>query len=373
MTLQLGMACFWESPARSTWSGTPWHLREALREEIEVTDVGPELSTGVVRALKVAGLRRGGAGRRSVWRYSSTTIGLLEHDVRRRVAAGRPDVVLEIGDLAVLPVPYVVMQDLSYSLLLERFGPDGVPHFRALGRRRLDMLRRRQEEVYASAAGLLPMSEWLARDLRRAGVDADRIHVVNPAVNVPMDGLGSPPVRRTGPVRRLLMIGKDFDTKGGDQVVAAFAILRRDLGASIELTIAGPAQWPLRGEIPEGITFLGRRPADEIPALLDAHDLFVLPSRFEGFGIAFVEALVRGLPCIGRDDCAMPEIIDPVSGGRLVRSDDPGELAQLVVDTLADDALYDACARAAAGRSAHFRWARAAREVAAVVQSVAGN
>jgi len=98
------------------------------------------------------------------------------------------------------------------------------------------------------------------------------------------------------------------------------------------------------------------------------HDLFVMPSRFEGFGMAFAEALVRGLPCIGRDACAMPEIIDPASGGRLVRSESPDELADLVVATLADDALYAACVAAAPARREHFTWTRAARQVVATAE-----
>jgi glycosyltransferase involved in cell wall biosynthesis len=126
----------------------------------------------------------------------------------------------------------------------------------------------------------------------------------------------------------------------------------------------------LRGDVPEGVTFLGFRAAAEIATLLDTHDLFVMPSRFEGFGIAFAEALVRGLPCIGRDACAMPEIIDRASGGRLVTSESPDELADLIVDTLADDALYAACAAAVTARRAHFTWERAAEQVAAIAEGV---
>ena len=97
---------------------------------------------------------------------------------------------------------------------------------------------------------------------------------------------------------------------------------------------------------------------------MDEHDLFVMPSRFEGFGIAFAEALIRGLPCIGRDDCAMPEIIDPRTGGRLVRSDSPDELAAIIDESLNDDLLYANCAAAADDRREHYSWARAADQIA---------
>jgi glycosyltransferase involved in cell wall biosynthesis len=217
---------------------------------------------------------------------------------------------------------------------------------------------------------LLPMSDWLASSLRRGGVAPQRLAVVNPGVNVRLDSGRAIPERRRGPVRRLLLIGRDFDTKGGTQVVAAFRTLRAELGPSISLTIAGPATWPLRGDVPDGVTFLGPVTSPRVVELLDTHDLFVMPSLFEGFGIAFVEALVRGLPCIGRDDCAMPEIIDPQSGGRLVSSESSDELAALVVEALNDDDLYTACADAAPARREHYAWPRAAAEIRAAAQAV---
>ncbi|HEX7805700.1 MAG TPA: glycosyltransferase family 4 protein [Cellulomonas sp.] len=307
----------------------------------------------------------------TTWRHGALTQALVESDVRSRVRRARPDAVLEIHDLAALDTPFLVLQDLSYALLLEHFGPDGVPHFRALGRRRIEALHARQERIYERAAGLLPMSEWMARSLVAYGVPAERVHVVNPGSNAPLPAEGDVvPERRLGETRRLLLVGRDFDTKGGAQVVAAFERLRRELGSAISLTIAGPRTWPLRGEVPDGVTFLGPRPGAEIAALLDSHDLFVMPSLFEGFGIAFAEALARGLPCIGRDACAMPEIIDRASGGRLVTSESPDELASLIVDTLADDELYAACAAGAPARRAHFTWERAADQVATIAQEV---
>ena len=103
------------------------------------------------------------------------------------------------------------------------------------------------------------------------------------------------------------------------------------------LTVAGPDSWPLRGGVPSGVTFLGKVPHARVGELMNAADLLVMPSLLEGFGIVFAEALSRGLPCIGRDACAMPEIIDPISGGRLVTSMSPDELAALIHDALHDD------------------------------------
>ena len=372
MTLRLGFACHWAQPQERTWSGTPWRLRGELRRIMRVVDVGSELAWPVRTALRVAKARKTQDGWVSTWRNGSTARALVQSDVRARVRRARPDVVLEIQDVAVLDTPFLVLQDLSFALLLEHFGPDGVPHFRAFGRRRIEAQQRRQGLAYEHAAGLLPMSAWMARSLIAHGVPEAQVHVVNPGINTPLPEVGADaiPERRRGPTQRLLLVGRDFDSKGGAQVVAAFARLRRELGSSIALTIAGPRTWPLRGDVPDGVTFLGFQPVHEISSLIDSHDLFVMPSHFEGFGIVFAEALVRGLPCIGRDVCAMPEIIDPATGGRLVTSESPDELADLIVETLADDALYAACAAAAPARRAHFTWERAAVQVAAIAEGV---
>src|SRR5262249_30189698 len=159
---------------------------------------------------------------------------------------------------------------------------------------------------YAKAAGMLTMSEWLAEHLVRVtGVPADRVHVVPPAANgLPEHAVVAP---HPAPRRRLLFVGKDFATKAGDVVVAAVELLRRDHDPKIELNVIGPKQWPMPGEIPDGVRFLGRLPLEETRREFGRHDLFIMPSRFEGYGIALVEALAHGIPCIARAACAMPE------------------------------------------------------------------
>ncbi len=64
-----------------------------------------------------------------------------------------------------------------------------------------------------------------------------------------------------------------------------------------------------------------------------------MPSRFEAFGIAFIEALAHGVPVIGRSAFAMPEIIRPGKNGALVHTDDPAELASAIMAVLDDPAV----------------------------------
>lgn len=367
-SLRVGFAVHWQHNRPMTWSGTPWALRAELQNAAEVIDIevgAPEL---VEKALRVAGVRRHQHRWFSDWRR-----GRIPHEVARRrlarVDAGSVDAVIELQDLGVTAAPYYVYQDASFALLQEEYGEFGVPAYETMSRGRIDALRERQDAVYESAAGLFPMSEWLARSMVRNGIPRERITVVNPGMNVEVDASEEIVERRQGPTRRLLFVGRDFPRKSGSQVVAAFKILRREYGPGITLTLAGPTEWPLRGAVPDGVDYLGGVPSSEVRRLIRTHDLFVMPSVSEGFGIIFAEALARGLPCIGRDACAMPEIIEPGVTGELVRSSDPGELAELIASALANDELYVNSLLRVDFFQKHFSWQRARIQMLSRIRS----
>lgn len=377
--MRLGFACGWESPPQPTWSYTPWNLRAALADRVDLVDLGVRYPTPVRLGLKAACARRHRGQWVSMWRHSRPARWYGEIALAR-AARGRPvDAVLEIQDLAIFRgPPYLLYQDLSYDVLLERADqPGGLTHFPTLSADAVRRLRDRQLAVYASAAGVLAMSHWFADHLVRvSGVPAQRVHVVHPGASA----LGSTGVvgpsaaaverRRAGPRRRLLFVGKDFHTKAGEIVVSAVAALRRDVDPEITLTVVGPSVWPLPGAIPAGVDFRGRLPVAEVARLYEEHDLFVLPSRFEGFGISFVEALAHGLPCVGRRAFAMPEIVTPGVNGDLVDGDDPADLATRIAALLADGALYERVADAAAGVVRHYSWGRAADDVVTAAETV---
>src|SRR5690606_12176833 len=110
----------------------------------------------------------------------------------------------------------------------------------------------------------------------------------------------------------VLFIGRQFERKGGDLLLRAFARVRRALPEA-ELLIIGPAEIP--GDH-AGVTSLGFVSKDRPggwEAIAEAYrraDVFCLPTRFEPFGIVFVEAMHFGVPCVGPDAWAVPEIID---------------------------------------------------------------
>jgi glycosyltransferase involved in cell wall biosynthesis len=369
--VRIGFACLWDRQPEATWSHTPWHLRAAMRRQADISDVGVAPSGLTRDALRVMHARRRDGRLVTVWQQSRITDEYCRRAITAGVTRTGAEAVLEIQDLARLDVPYFILQDMSFDALLQ-LQAAGAPVFRPLPVATLQRRRDRQARVYERAAGLLPMSQWLARSLVEvSGVPAEKVHVVRAGISAVYTGERR---MRQRPRHRLLFVGRDFVRKGGDLVVDAVRTLRRDVDPSITLTIAGPPAWPLAGEVPDGVDFLGPRPLAEVGHLFDTHDLLVMPSRLEPFGIVFAEAISRGLPCVGRDAFAMPEIITPGRTGALVTTEDRDELVDVVAKTLSDDDLYAAC-HAEAGRAAEaFSWDRAAREaIAAITGTVSGR
>jgi glycosyltransferase involved in cell wall biosynthesis len=108
------------------------------------------------------------------------------------------------------------------------------------------------------------------------------------------------------------------------------------------------------------VSFLGTVPPDDVSRILADHDVFAMPSRFEAFGIALVEAMAAGLPCIARRAFAMPEIVEEGQTGALVSSDDPDELALALHRVLSDSDVHARVAAARARILGDHDWGRIA-------------
>jgi len=363
----IGFACNWDPRPRPTWSYTPWHLRAALASQVEVVDVGVRIPRPARAGLKVLSARRVDGRWVSPWKHTRAVDRWCQRVIGANATRLGCRAVLEMQDLAAPPVPFFLYQDLTFDILLRVLDERrDVPHFPGLGRD--DLLRRRDRQlaVYERAEGLLVMSRWAASTLVEwSGVPADKVHTVYPGRTV--RSTRPLPDRRAPRTGRLLLVGRDLHTKGADVVAAALAHLRHGGHPGARLTIAGPAAWTLPGAVPEAVTLLGPVAPEAVPELFDGHDLLVMPSRLEGFGIVFVEALARGLPCIGRRAFAMPELINPGRNGDLVDGDDPEALAAAIERVLADDDLYRSCAADAEAVALRFTWERAASEVLAAM------
>ena len=205
-----------------------------------------------------------------------------------------------------------------------------------------DILRRSERAALASTQGVVVTSPATARIVASDyGVPADRITVARPGNDPVPRARGS----RNG-VPHLLSVGAVVPRKGFDVLVAALATL---VGLPWRLTIAGDltrdstAAARLHSEIArhgltDRIAVLGAVSAEQLATLYDAADLFVLASHFEGYGMAYSEALAHGLPVIGTKAGATAETV-PHEAGLLVTAGDAAALAEALRRALSEPSL----------------------------------
>jgi glycosyltransferase involved in cell wall biosynthesis len=139
---------------------------------------------------------------------------------------------------------------------------------------------------------------------------------------------------------------------------AAVTIVRRFPDATFDVVGDGPQREPLAAlthtlGLERAVRFLGHR--DDIPALLAAADIFVLPSRSEAFPNAVLEAMAAGLPVVATAVGGIVELVADTRTGLLVRPDDPASLAARLCDVMLD-APFASRLGEAARAEAHARY-----------------
>jgi phosphatidylinositol alpha-1,6-mannosyltransferase len=90
-----------------------------------------------------------------------------------------------------------------------------------------------------------------------------------------------------------------------------------------------------RSGVRRHVHFLSGLSYAELSACYSACELFALPSRGEGFGLVYLEAMARGKPVIGGAHGGAPEVIDDGVTGYLVQHGDPAQLATSIETLLA--------------------------------------
>jgi alpha-maltose-1-phosphate synthase len=275
---------------------------------------------------------------RDVWRArASLSLALFrrrsaiaERELRRR--AGQYDLIVQLHTIFApgrldAGRPYVLHTDNTYKLS-ERYFPQWAP----LRGRARDAWVALEGATYRGAAFLFPRSEFLRRSLIDGyGCDPARVIRVGGGTNFSPVAAGGKRYDR----QVALFVGSDFVRKGGMVLLDTWRAVRRAL-PNAELWIAGPKR-PLAPP-QAGVRWLGFV-ADraEVARLYAEATVFVMPSLFEPWGHVFFEAMANGLPCIGSNHGATPEIVRDGETGMLVPPGQPEPLANALIALLGDE------------------------------------
>jgi glycosyltransferase involved in cell wall biosynthesis len=182
------------------------------------------------------------------------------------------------------------------------------------------------------------------------GVGAERIAVVEP-------GTDPAPLRQpvAGAPPELLCVASLTERKGHTVLIDALARLRDQrwhLTCAGSLTRDAALVDRLRKQIEqrklgERITLIGELAPEALGEYYARADLFVLASYMEGYGMAFAEALARGVPIVATTGGAIADTV-PAAASRLVAPGDPAALASALAELLADRTTLADLGRAAA-------------------------
>lgn len=225
-------------------------------------------------------------------------------------------------------------------------------------RRRYGPLMAYEAAACRGMRAVFTMSEHLRQSMiRDYGVEPDRAVVAGAGINEdevpPID-----PDKNYGS-REILFIGRDFQRKGGPDLLEALALVGRHL-SGVTLHVVGPVDPPVPDGLRAGVVLHG--PVDKrtgvLADLMRRSSLLVLPSRYEPFGIAPLEAMAWGIPAVVTERWALRECVDPGVTGAWVRPRDPGGLSDVLIDLLSDPARLALMGRAARASVVHrFTWA----------------
>jgi len=135
-----------------------------------------------------------------------------------------------------------------------------------------------------------------------------------------------PSLTGAGPIR-FLYCGQLIKRKGVDLLLEAFTRLVEE-GSDITLTLAG--EGPLREllesslpeEVAENVNFLGFRPVADLPKIFAESDIFILPSRHDGWGVVVNQAVATGMPVIATNQVgAANDLVIPNENGFCIEAD----------------------------------------------------
>jgi glycosyltransferase involved in cell wall biosynthesis len=234
--------------------------------------------------------------------------------------------------------------------------------------------RESERAALAAAARVVVTSEATGRivnaDYR---VPSQRISVVRPGNDPVPQARGS-----NDAVVRLLSIGSVVPVKGFDLLIAAVATMA-DL--PWRLTIAGDRTRNLAAAarldadisahgLGDRVVVLGAVSPERIIELFLASDVFVLASRFEGYGMALAEAIAHGVPVVSTKVGAIPDTV-PAGTGLLVPPNDVAALAQALRRLISDRAERRRLAMNARAAAAQLpTWHDSARLFAGAIEAV---
>jgi glycosyltransferase involved in cell wall biosynthesis len=339
---------FVATPDGAVWTDGPCHY-EVWRRLLGAFDSANVLAR-VSRAERPAGTWRRADGPNVTFAPVPFYQGPWQYLRRKRSVARAIGAAIAPDDAIILNVPGQIGSCAAASLRPDRpyavqvlgdpyevFGPGAIRHpLRPLLR---VYLTRRLTTIVRRASAALYVTQRSLQDRYPCAGPTVGVSDVDLTEDALVAGPRAAPI--TPGVLRLVSVGTMTQPyKGFDVLIAALA---RTRAAGLDLRLLLVGDGPYRAElerlasrlgVADRVEFLGQLAAGpQVRAVLDAADLYVLPSRTEGLPRALVEAMARGLPCLGSRVGGVPELL---AREDLVPAADVAALSEAIARVAAD-------------------------------------
>lgn len=324
----------WAKDRSRTWSGTCYGLYKALEKKTEIVDVN--LNSNILIRIILRLYKR-------ILCHDKSDMGLAKMMLYRYfyLLTNRGGKIFQFAEFVFdsKEQSTYIYQDLSASYVeyMAKNKQDvfAVSDYQDVPLSVIEKRSKIQTEYYQTCSGIFTMGRWLAKDLvERCGINEDKVFHVGGGINLNKELIDD--TKKVG--NKILFVGRNFKRKGGHMVYEAFCLLKKKR-PDLELYIAGPSENPYPNNTQDGYFYMGDCSHDKLAYLFNKCDVFVMPSYFEAYGLVFIEALTFGLPCIGRDAYEMPYFIEDGVTGKLLKNDNPVELAGMMDDLLMNEKI----------------------------------
>jgi teichuronic acid biosynthesis glycosyltransferase TuaC len=201
--------------------------------------------------------------------------------------------------------------------------------------------RRISQRVYRSSRRVICISERVREQVLEGTGSTCRTSVVYNGVD---SEFFSPSKEDSSNDSVVLSVGNLIPIKGHEVLIRAIASLASEFpSVSLEIIGDGAERSRLEGiaqqlEIGERVRFLGRQSRAHVADAMRRCTVFALPSRYEGLGCVYLEAMSVGKPVVGCRGQGIADVIQQASNGFLVGADNEKELSLVLGMLLRDEA-----------------------------------
>jgi len=365
------------------WSGIAYFMGRAIDSPTtNIRCIGP-LREPFSAAFKVADkLAPHVIGKRFARDREPFVLRHFAAQTRRSLLAAPPDVVLTAGTLPIpyleTPHPIVFWSDATFAGMLDFY-----PHLTKLVERSIRHGHEAERRALERAAMGIYSSDWAARSaVDDYGMDPARIQVVPFGANLshvpePADVERFVEQRPTDRCR-LLLIGIDWERKGGDVAVDIAAGLN-NRGLPTQLTVVG-CHPPGRSRLPDCVHLQGvvdKASQDSermLRELLARSHFLILPTHADATPIVFAEANAFGVPVLSTDVGGISTIVhDGVNGFTFPLGADTSTWCDRMVEVLGHDSAYARLAMSSRREyEQRLNWETSGEKVRALLSQVVG-